>query len=143
MKIRSGWHLWSARFWVWSLLYVEWSYKLIMSTLVLTRIVKYKSSIYFKKRKTRNQTYKSVCRLDKSKNSSMLFNVQLNLNIVLLLLTRNHKKNAIKKSKKELPESKDNLRRKMPESIKPSLNSYKKNVKRELRRPQEKKNFLC
>jgi len=51
-------------------------------------------------------------------------------------------KKAIKKSKKELPESKDNLRRNMPESIKPSLNSYKKIVKRELRTPQEEKNFL-
>jgi hypothetical protein len=51
-------------------------------------------------------------------------------------------KKAIKKSKKELPESKENLRRNMPESIKPSLNNYKKTVQRELRRPQEEKNFL-
>jgi len=50
-------------------------------------------------------------------------------------------KKAIKKSKKELPESKDNLKKNKPESIKPSSNSYKKIVKRELRRPQEKKNF--
>jgi len=77
----------------------------------------------------------------------MLFNVTFYLNAVLLLLTRNQilmfkQKNAIKKSKKELPESKDNLKRNMPESIKPSSNSNKKIVKRELRRPQEKKNIL-
>ena len=73
--------------------------------------------------------------------------MQLNLNIAILLLTKNHilmlkQKKAIKKSKKELPESKENLRRNMPESIKPSLNNYKKTVQRELRRPQEEKNFL-
>lgn len=81
-----------------------------------------------------------------SKNSLMLSNMQLSLNKFLLQLMKNHilrivQKKQIKKSKKELQELKGSSRKNMPESIKLSLNNYKKTVKRELRRLQEKKKF--
>jgi hypothetical protein len=72
--------------------------------------------------------------------------MQLNLNILLVQLMRNHilrqiPSNQINKSMKELQELKDNSRKSIPESIKPSLNNYKKTAKRELKKPQEEKNF--
>jgi hypothetical protein len=72
--------------------------------------------------------------------------MQLSLNIFLLQLMKNHilwliPRKQINKSKKELQELKGNFRRNMPESIKLSLNNYKKIVKRELRRLQEEKKF--
>ena len=85
-----------------------------------------------------------------SKNSLMLSNMQLNLNIFLLQLMKNHilwlilqitQKKQINKSKKELQKLKGSSRKNMPESIKLSLNNYKKTVKRELRSLQEKKKF--
>jgi len=45
------------------------------------------------------------------------------------------------KLKKELPGLREKSKKNMLESIKPSLNNYKKTVKSEQRRPQEKKNF--